>query len=387
MEIQLWDHQKEALSKLKNGSILFGKTGSGKSLTAISFYKDLDGLNIHPDLYIITTAMKRDTGDWERECSILEIKPTVVDSWNNITKYINTTGAFFIFDEQRLIGSGVWVKAFYKISKKNRWIMLSATPADSWMDLIPVFIANGFYKNRTEFIRRHVVFEPYVKYPKIKGYQNITELENNRSSIFVLMPDVRRVNVHKKNIHVEYNEKLFIKTVKTEWNPFTNRPINNYSEHMHVLRRIVNQHPSRYMYLLLLLEEVKKIIVFYNFNYELDSLKRALETKTYAEHNGFRHQEIPSTDSWVYLVQYASGSEGWECFDTNHMLFYSLNYSYRTIEQSMGRINRKNTKFTDLYYYFLVSKSPIDRAVSEAYTKKKRFNQKTLYDKIKQQYD
>lgn len=91
-----------------------------------------------PDLCIITTARKRDTGEWDEELAhfymstdpehdIYEHK-VVVDSWNNIGKYVGVKNAFFIFDEQRVVGKGAWVKSFYKITQNNEWILLSATP-------------------------------------------------------------------------------------------------------------------------------------------------------------------------------------------------------------------------------------------------------------------
>lgn len=374
--MELWPHQKKALAKMHNGSVLVGSTGSGKTLTALSYYKGLGGgFDLPPiPLYIITTAKKRDDGDWIREAGMLGIKELEVDSWNNIKNYSKVSGSMFVFDEQRLLGKGVWVRSFYKIAKKNQWVLLSATPADTWMDLIPVFVANGFYRNRTEFIGRHVRYAPYVTFPKITGFLDVGRLEANRDKVFVLMPSKKHTTQHVYKLKVDYNTELIKFVLKNEWNPFTNKPIDNFSAETSIARRIINMSPSRIMKLLEIQEKAKRVIIFYNFNFELEILRDWFRWRTtVAEWNGWKHEPIPKTDDWVYLVQYAA-AEAWECFDTNHMAFYSLNYSYRKMHQARGRIDRHNTPYTDLHYYELVSDSYLDTAIQKAFGEKKDFN-------------
>jgi hypothetical protein len=379
-ELQLFPnlgkHQKKAVAELKNGSILKGGVGTGKSRTAIAYY-----CQFAPwiPLYIITTAKKRDTADWEEECKAFGIVP-VVDSWNNMMKYEDVTDAFFIFDEQRLVGSGVWVQAFIKIARKNnKWILLSATPGDSWMDYIPVFIANGFYKNRTEFIRRHVVFNQFSKYPKVDRFLDESILKALRRRILVEMPYERHTVRHVKDVYCEYNRDLYDLVVKKRWNFIEERPIRQIAEMFSLMRRVVNSHDSRIENVGNLMKTHKRIIIFYNFDYELEKL-RELDVPL-AEWNGHKHEEIPDGDEWVYLVQYAAGAEGWNCISTDAMIFYSMNYSYRVYEQAQGRIDRLNTQYTDLYYYRFRSSSMVDNGVAMALESKKDFNEGDYYKK------
>lgn len=377
---ELQAHQFKALTQLSDGKILWGGVGSGKSRVAVAYY-ELE--HRHKDVYVITTAKKRDSKDWEGEFARIvvgkERNATIlgtlsVDSWNNIDKYSNISGAFFIFDEQRLVGSGKWVRAFLKIAKQNSWILLSATPGDTWLDYIPVFVANGFYKNRTEFKQMHVVYSSYTKFPKVERYLAVSRLVKNRNKILVHMRYKNETVRHSLMRQVDYNEDLVASVIKNRWHIYQNRPIRDIAELFGVLRRIVNSDPSRLQKIESLLEDHKKLVIFYNFNYELDILRRLESLVTVAEWNGHKHEEIPQTGSWAYLVQYVAGSEGWNCTETDTIAFYSLTYSYKIWEQAHGRIDRLNTPFTDLYYYTLRSRSVIDTAIWRALKAKKNFN-------------
>ena len=398
MSINLRDYQEKAVREMKNGCILCGGVGSGKSRTALAYYfKECGGgwannsykpMTQPRDIYIITTARKRDTCEWEQELipfliskdpslSYYKNLNVVIDSWNNIKKYKDVYGAFFIFDEQRVVGSGAWVKAFYNITRKNKWILLSATPGDTWSDYIPVFIANGFYKNKTEFSREHIIYSRFTKYPKVDRYINTKRLIRQRDSILVDMDFERGTISHHEDIYVPYDIQKYKEVTKTRWNPYKDEPIATAAELCYTWRKIVNSDDSRQATLLELFEKHPRLIVFYNFDYELDILRSIYygEDVEIAEWNGHKHQPIPESKRWVYLVQYTAGAEGWNCIKTDTIVFYSQNYSYKILEQSRGRIDRMNTPFKDLYYYHLKSRSGIDLAISKALREKRNFNE------------
>ena len=395
----LYDYQMDAVKKMTNGCILNGGVGSGKSRTGLYYYFKEQGGSINPDyvpmkhkpkdLYIITTARKRDDLEWEGELVpfLLSTHPdqnvfygnkVVVDSWNNIKKYSDVSGAFFIFDEQRVVGSGAWVKSFLKIARGNNWILLSATPGDTWSDYIPVFIANGFYKNKSEFSREHVVYSRFSKYPKIDRYLNTGRLVRLRDRILVDMDFTRHTIPHHEDVYCRYDISKYKDAIKTRWDPYKNEPIQQASGLCYILRRVVNEDESRQRALLEIFDKHPKMIVFYNFDYELDILKGIYygDNCEIAEWNGHAHNPIPQSERWVYLVQYTAGCEGWNCVRTDTIVFYSQNYSYKVMEQASGRIDRLNTPFRDLYYYHLKSRSGIDLAISKALKEKKQFNER-----------
>lgn len=411
--ITLREDQIEAVNKLRNGNILCGDTGSGKSLVSLAYYYIVNGGRLHDgqmsdilknplDLVIITTAAKRDKHEWESELKAIHMHPepefnfynnsVTIDSWNNIGKYIQANNCFFIFDEQRVVGSGAWVKSFYKITAKNQWILLSATPGDRWEDYIPVFIANGFYKNKTQFNSEHLIFDYHVSFPKVIGYLGDKKLRRLRDSILVDINYAAKTVEHHETITISYDREAYRQVIRTRTSPWETmkigkeevpKPIDNASEFCITLRRIVNSSPERMDIVNKICASFDKVIIFYNFDFELfDLRKNNWKDKTMVEWNGHKHEKIPKTDKWVYLVQYNAGNEGWNCTETNCMIFYSENYSYRIMKQAAGRINRANTRFVDLYYWHIRTMASIDVQIMRALQNKKQFNQSAFYRRL-----
>lgn len=440
--MELRPHQEAALEKLSNGKILWGGVGTGKSFTAVKYYERTEAPR---DVYVITTAKKRDSLDWEREFAHIGVGKEssvhgrlTVDSWNNLQKHINTTGAFFVFDEQRLVGSGSWVKTFIKLARRNHWILLSATPGDSWMDYVPVFVANGFYNNRTDFKREHVVYNTFAKFPKIDRYVGVGKLARNRRSVLVEMPYVRETLRNIVDVVVPFDGELLERVTKQRWNVYEDRPLKDVGELYRVARKVVNSDSRRLAKVAELIQQHPKVIIFYNFDYELELLRslwmsptlskstltrgsesgyestatpviapswsatsstapaedpapsdsssdtRVSPTSQFsevavAEWNGHRHQRIPlEHDRWVYLVQYTAGAEGWNCTETDTMIFYSLNYSYKIFHQAQGRTDRLNTPYRTLTYYVLGGKSWIDLAIRKSLGEKRDFQENVI---------
>ena len=399
MAIELSEYQLDAIDRMKNGCILCGGVGSGKSRTALAyFYMKVCGGSVIVNgkgsnkpmtnprkLYIITTAKKRDCSEWLTECLPFAIGLDVkVDSWNNIKKYKDVFGAFFIFDEQRVVGSGAWVKAFLNITRKNQWILLSATPGDTWMDYVPVFIANGFYRNKTEFSARHVVYSRFVKYPQVDKYIDQGILIKHRNDILIRLKDNRLTVRHDVLIPCEYDKEKYRKVMRDRWDVFENQPIQETGKLMYLLRRVVNSDESRKNNVKEIIKDKQKVVIFYNFEFEAEILRDICTEMnlSFGEWSGRHHDDLPKGESWVYLVQYTAGCEGWNCTSTDTMIFYSQSYSYRQTEQAAGRIDRMNTPYKDLYYYHLRSTASIDLAIHKALSQKRNFNESAFVKRM-----
>lgn len=402
--VKLFPYQEDALKRMHNGCILCGGTGTGKSITSLAYIytKELHGsikLNgkgewkppkVNKDIYIITVASKRDKGEWEDELcrfglstdisrSVNGIKVTI-DSWNRIQHYKKVYGAVFIFDEDKVTGSGKWAKTFLYISRRNRWIILSATPGDKMIEYLYVFLANGFYKNKQEFIAKHVIRKPYVPYFDIQDYIRKPVLEKHRREVLVIMKRDTDISIVNHNIVCDYDRKKYKDVWARRWDIYEQKPIEETGKLLSLIRRVVNEDPDRVLKLKSVLAHQAKVIIFYNYNFELEILRKVCSELhfTIGEHNGQKHTEVPNTKKWVYICQYNSAGEGWNCVTTNQMIFYSLSYSYKAMKQAAGRINRINTSFKELHYYILQSKAPIDVAILRALSQKRDFNERAF---------
>ena len=397
----LYSYQEDAVKKMHNGCVLVGGVGSGKSRTGLAYYfllnkgkiskNGIEKMMENPlDLYIITTARKRDNLEWEKELNVYDMSThkegnayrnkVVIDSWQNLHKYVDILHSFFLFDEQHCGGHGQWAKSFIKTAKNNQWVLLSATPADTWMDLVSIFIANGFYKNRTDFFESHVEWDPYIPYRKVKKYWDTGKLMMHYREIMVVMKFKRDTIAHHIRVICDYDLKRYRETVRLRWDSFKNEPIKDAGVLCYSLRRIVNTDKSRVDKVLEYVALHKRVIIFYNFDYELEILRKVNypEDTTVAEMNGHKHDKLPDSERWVFLVQYSSGSEAWNCITTNAIIFFSQSYSYKTMIQAAGRIDRVNTPYTDLYFYHLESMSSIDLAIKKALSRKKDFNERSF---------
>lgn len=386
------EKQWDAVKRMKNGCILCGGTGSGKSRTGLAYYFLRQGgdpqritiLEKRKPLYIITTARKRDTFEWEKELAPFHFDAEVIDSWNNIEKYKNVENAFFIFDEQRVIGYGVWSHAFIKIARHNEWILMSATPGDTWMDYLSVFIANGYYRNKGDFTDNHVLYGRQKmgsrSFEVVRGYMNEGRLLRIRNDILIIMDYESKFKIHQEYVDCNYSLADYRLVMKTRANPETGEPFIDSSGVCQYLRKIVNSDSDRINKTKSLAEKHNKVIIFYSYDYELDILRNLFKDTDFevAEWNGHKHMLVPESNKWVYLVNYTGGSEAWNCITTNTIIFYSLPYSYRTMVQASGRIARRNSPYTDLYYYWLRSKAPIDLSILASLREKKTFNEKAF---------
>lgn len=395
----LYDYQMDAVERMHNGCILCGSVGSGKSRTGLFYYFKENGgwidengytpMRKPQDLYIITTAKKRDSLEWLGELANYLLYPDkngktkwgntiIVDSWNNLPKYKDVENAFFLLDEQRLVSYGAWTKSFLKIAKSNSWILLSATPADTYSDYLPVFLANGYYRNKTEFNEEHVIYSRYCKFPKIDRYVNTKRLDRLVDHTLVIMDYTHKITKHNIDVVCTYDMSKYRDVIRKRWDIFNDEPLQDAGGLCRTLRRVVTSDESRQIKLLEVLEKHPRAIIFYNYNYERDILLSLAygEDVEVAEWTGHKHQPVPQSEKWVYICQYTSACEGWECTKTDCTIFFSPSYSYKVMVQAAGRIDRLNTPFDELYYYHLKSKSGIELAISKALSQKKKFNER-----------
>ena len=228
----------------------------------------------------------------------------------------------------------------------------------------------------------HIVYDRYAKFPKVSKYLNERKLNRLRDTILIDMKFDRHTVQHHHDITTEFDRKKYKEVMKNRWDPYKEQPIEQASGLCYVLRHIVNEDKTRAEAILDIYKKHPRLIIFYNFTYERDILIDLDygEGVEVAEYNGLTHQPIPTGDKWVYIVNYMAGAEGWNSIQTNAIAFYSQTYSYKILQQSIGRIDRLNTPYTDLHYYHLKSKSAIDISINRALKQKKIFNARSFID-------
>ena len=197
-----------------------------------------------------------------------------------------------------------------------------------------------------------------------------------KKEILVNMDDDKATKQWHIDLTCSYDPVLYNAYADSRWNFEEDMPIMNASKLVYMLRKVCNSDPSRLEKLYEICQSHPKLIIFYQFDYERDLITCMLSFKgiPYAEYNGHIHQPIPTGDRWAYVV-HLSSSEGWNCIETDTVVFYSLSYSYRAYVQACGRTDRRTTPFQDLYYYRLKSASKIDKAIMDAHRRKKKFNE------------
>ena len=198
----------------------------------------------------------------------------------------------------------------------------------------------------------------------------------NRRQILVPMVYKKVTERKRQLIYSEYNTDNYHKIMKERWNIFEDKPIENASELLQIIRKTVATDPDRKLNAKIMMDAHDRLIIFYNYNYERDVLIEIAEElgKEYFEWNGHAHEDIPDQEQWLYFVQYTAGAEGWNCISTNVIMFYSVNYSFRYMEQAEGRIDRINTPYNVLEYYYLTSHSQIEKDILSTVNRKKNFN-------------
>ena len=382
--IKLLKYQEEAIQKLHSGSVLYGATGSGKSLTGLAYYMRCWS---HLDLYIITTSKKRNAGEWEEEIAKLGCPPPkAIDSWNRLKNYRMVSDAFFLFDEHKVGGHGKWAQSMITIAKKNKWILLTATPGDVWDDYASIFIANEFVKNKTTWNEDFCIFDRISKYPKIIGYQREDVLKNMRDAVLVPMEyQSEKVPIpYVIPYKVDHEEEAYVLARRKSLRHPEMRAFRNTSAMFAYMRMNLPDKESKIQALADVLKKEPKAIIFYNFTpekYEIENAARQVNIPFF-QYNGQIKDNVPDGDTWVYAVQYTAGAEAWNCITCRTVIFYSMNYSYKVMTQAKGRIDRCNSPFDELHYYYFISPDfEIDQEILNALTRKEKFNEEALANK------
>lgn len=394
----LYDSQEEVIQEIEgNSKILELGTGSGKTLISLQEY--LDHHSQHPLLIICPNSKFRE-GGWDREVAVIEKhygvkidyevipyshlwtkrkvpkKPT----YKTNDKLGDYKGRFIIFDEIHFVKNPTSERgktAQLLIKNSKGFLGLSATPlSNGWEDSMNYFIMFGMAKNKTSFIREYASgLDHYYKPYGWKGdllspmWEAISIFRDKHDMTDLPKLTLQDVYFKKSTRYSKILKDRICEDIVYDTVPKLYAGLRQYANLKH-----------KGEYLNELLEGTSEnVVVFYNFNTELDEIMKAIpKGKKVFIANG-KGYSIPQKGKWgnvknsVSVVQYQSGGTGIEMQYAYTVVFFSPTYSYQDYEQSMGRVYRTGQE-ENVTAYLFKTRGTVETAIWKSLEKKKDFN-------------
>ena len=392
----LYDFQKELLNKIEPNYILAADTGTGKTMMAIHHYLRYGK---GESLLIVCPPQKKKEGGWDREIEFvcnhygIEIEYETLSFGMIAKRWKDYKGWFIVLDECHYAKNPTSQrgKATINLTKvSTHFLLLSATPSSNgWGDTIAYMIMFGYYKNKTQFLKEHAIYEDKYFGPKpikvVSDFKDAEKLKEIYQSFSIKLakeecldlPGIVFEDVSFKSTK-EYKiiEKDRILTVGDDDFLYDSVP-----KLQHGLRFYANQE-DKLKYSEMLAEGTSEnIIIFYYYQEEKNELKKIMKKlkKKVFEVSG-QATELPDKSKWsglhnsVTLVQYMAGSAGIELQYANLVVFYTPTYSFQDYEQALGRAYRNGqTKKVTVYRY--ITKNTVEEAIYGALKHKRDFTE------------
>lgn len=274
------------------------------------------------------------------------------------------------------------------VSPKTSVILLSGTPCGGhYENLYTQAKLLGLGMTKTEYWNRYVNWyeipipgRPY-SIKKVVGYKNVDDLINRLSkcgAVFVKSEDV-----------LDLPEQTF--TVKTVDKPIALKRFErdgsvvvygkeyvaaNVLVELTASRQLCNSKDKQQAFIDLINSINDRVVVFYNFDSELDTLKTLVKDRPIAEVNGHTNTEqiYHDNDNCVLFVQYQAGARGLNLQDGNKIIYYSLTLSSDLFEQSKKRIHRIGTKYP-CFYWILQTKDSVEESIYKSLNRQEDYNE------------
>lgn len=407
-------------------AILTVKTGGGKTYGAIHTF---GSIMPNATLLVFTTAKIVKSKQWERSVkdynqvmhTNLKIICTNYDklvsqkSINDIyqrLRLIHFQQVVLILDEVhriKLAGNG-------KISKRSTMILklakqpfittvlgLSATAfSNSYLDVAPYLVMAGYYKNKTEFLRKHI--KKYDKYrqPVVTDdmrritrdafyFPEIIDAEIKSISVYVDTSQYKPL-VHTYHEYFKLNRDerhLYNMIAEAYRNKEYEYPIQARMDQERMLAQAIPTQKDIYLIGLINMQTqgifnhlVTPILIFYQYTSVCIHLRNLL-------HQNFPNRQIvmingrakvsndvlkkPPADDAIYLVQYEAGGEGLDWQWSNISIFYESPVRYEKFVQAKGRNVRNKSQMPVVYQFELEFINTLDSERWETNRNKKDF--------------
>lgn len=310
-----------------------------------------------------------------------------IKSFTKLLKETDLMGAYFVGDEYHKYKNPVSKrsKQLQKLEHFNK-IGLSATPLtnDIIMDGMSYLIHAGYYKNKTDFMRKSGLENHKGRFGEITVYNQdgsvntemwpyYNTMKQQLSEIMyrpkINIADYDMPGVEKHINQLDYNEKLYEDMRSLAYANRQRMFASPIDYAMEAIDRI-HRDPQRLEELMKIIKDkdVKQPLIFYHNVCVKDAIVEELEKNNITNYqiisgeNNFRDVDI-ERDAPM-LVQYQSGSEGIEMKFSNTSIFYQNQRSYAILEQARGRNVRRGMTH-DINHYYLIADNEVDQEVYE----------------------
>lgn len=409
--------QKIVDNETKPSSALFMEPGTGKTVTSLALFKK----SKQPKLLVICIISKLQ--DWKddiasetlRDSIILNqgskknkeiIEKREVDTYiinfesvwrieDEILKWADEETYIIVDESHKMKSNSSKVGKFFKKLKKRTKTkcILTGTPQSSgYLDYYnQMYFIDAFNINLSMFKDTFCVYETrrYTGYPfqELVGYKNVGALERSikKNSVFF------KREINNNEIPVDIDVKL---PKPKEYNKFVlTRIYKDYaadnSSKMFVGLRTASSgyigghkiDNPKIQWLEEYLEGLDyRVVLFYNFNVERDSIRELLDKMKipYSEYNGEIKDltNFHKHDNAVVLCQYMSASLGInDLVKSNVCVMYSPSTNYTDYVQSKKRIDRIGQTKKPLFYNLYCEKT-VEENILKTIKKGQNFDDK-----------
>ena len=292
-----------------------------------------------------------------------------------------------MLDESSMIKNETAKRTKFILSlKPSHTILLSGTPTDgkyeflySQLRLLGWKITKTAYYNR--YIKTELRSYGGPTFRVVTGYKNVSELKAKLKEYGAVFAKAEEV--------IKLPEKKFIKeysTVSSDYKKFMKDRVikiddkeltgdSTLSKRLYARMLCSAYSKDKIARLIDLVNSTSdRVIIFYNFNTELEALRKVLFDRPISIVNGQvkNLKEYENNDNSVTLIQYQAGAMGLNLQKANRIIYFSLPERSELFEQSKARICRIGQE-KQCYYHIMMCHKSVEEKIYECLLMRKDY--------------
>lgn len=292
-----------------------------------------------------------------------------------------------MLDESSMIKNETAKRTKFILSlKPSHTILLSGTPTDgkyeflySQLRLLGWKITKTAYYNR--YIKTELRSYGGPTFRVVTGYKNVSELKIKLKEYGAVFAKAEEV--------IKLPEKKFIKeysTVSSDYKKFMKDRVikiddkeltgdSTLSKRLYARMLCSAYSKDKISRLIDLVNSTSdRVIIFYNFNTELEALRKVLFDRPISIVNGQVKdlKEYENNDNSVTLIQYQAGAMGLNLQKANRIIYFSLPERSELFEQSKARICRIGQE-KQCYYHIMMCHKSVEEKIYECLLMRKDY--------------